>query len=121
MFRLLLLLFLFIPFMFSTQKGEDHLSPAAEWSPSHPLQHCDGRCVYTKHKADSVGFLLVLDPPMAGVQPQVQSMKPLKISLRILQKAWKPGHHSSIGQESIYDHQLQPRALPGCQGWYFAS
>jgi hypothetical protein len=111
---LLFCLFLFIPFRFGTQKGEDHLSPAAELSPSHPPQHCDRCRVYTKHKADSIGFLLVLiDPPMAGVQPLVQSMKPLKIVLCILQMAWKPGHHSSIGWESIYAHQLQPRALPG--------
>jgi len=59
MFSLLLLLllfclFLFIPFRFSTQKGEDRLSHAAEWSPSHPLQHCDRHCVCTEHKADSL-------------------------------------------------------------------
>jgi hypothetical protein len=63
---------------------------------------------------------VLIDPPMAGVQPLVHPMKLLKIALRILQRAWKPGHHS-IGWESIYAHQLQPRALPGCQGWYFAS
>jgi len=99
---LLLLLFLFIPFRFSTQKGEDHLSHAAEWSPSHPLQHCDKHCVCTERKEDSIGFLLVLiDLPMAGVQLLVQSMKPLKIVLRNLQRTRKPGHHSYSSGEHL--------------------
>ena len=124
MFSLLLLLclFLFIPFKFSTQKGEDRLSHAVEWSPAHPLQHCNGYYISTEHVADSIGFLLALiEPPMAGVQLLVQSMKPLKIVLHILQKARKPGHHSLIGRKSIFAHHLKPRALLGCQGWYFAS
>ena len=119
MFSLLLFcLFLFIPFRFSTQKGEDRLSCAAEWSASHPLQQCDGHCVCTEHKADSIGFLLVLlDLPMAGVQLLVQSIKPLKIVLHILQGAWKPGHHCyRLGVHLC--HHLEPRALLVCQGWY---
>ena len=117
-----LCLFLLLPFWFNTHKGEDRLSHAAEWSPSHPLQRHDWCCVYTEHKADPFGFLLALiDPPMAGVQSLVQPTKPLKIAPRILHRARKPGHHSFVRRESTQAHHLEPRALPSCQGWYFAS
>jgi len=60
---LLLYLFLFFPFWFNTQKGEDHLSHAAERSSSHILQHLDGCCVYTELKADPIEFHLALIEP----------------------------------------------------------
>jgi hypothetical protein len=85
---LFLSLFLFRPFWFNTQKGDDRLSHAAESSSSHPLQCCDGCFVDTEHKTDPIEFhLLLIDPPMAGVQTLVQPMKPMKIALCILHRA----------------------------------
>jgi len=81
--HLLLFLFLFVllSFWFYTHKREDYLSHAAEWSPSHPCQHCDGQ-VNAEHQADPTGFLPVLIyPPVASIQSPIQPMESLKIGL----------------------------------------
>lgn len=120
LFLLHLSLFLLPPFWFHTQKGEDHLSHAAEWSPSHSLQYHDRCSIYTKLEADPIQFLLVLiNPPMAGIQSLSQPTESLKVAPRSFHRAWKPSHHSFIGRESVQAHHFECRALPSCQGWYF--
>jgi hypothetical protein len=81
--------FLFLPFWFGTQKGEDGLSYSNEGSATHSLQ-CSDRRVNAGHKADPIGFFLALiDCPLAGVKPLVQPMGPLEIPLCILHRAQK--------------------------------
>ena len=76
LFLLLLLhlcLLLLPPFWFHTQKGEDCVSHAAEWSSSHPLQYHDRCSVCTKLEADPIGFLCVLiNSPVDGIQSLIQ-------------------------------------------------
>jgi hypothetical protein len=95
-------LFLLPPFWFHTQKGEDCLFHAAEWSPSHSLHYHDRCSVYTKLEMDPIGFLFVLiNPSMAGIQSLIQPTELLKVVPYIFHRAWKPSHHSFIGSRPI--------------------
>ena len=123
LFLLLLLhlcLLLLPPFWFHTQKGEDRLSHATEWSPSHPFQYYDRCSVCTKPEVDPIGFLLVLiNPPMAGIQSLIQPTESLKVAPYIFHRARKPSRHSFISREKVQAHHFESRALRSCQGWYF--
>jgi len=118
-FLLLLVFFLLLSFWFNTKKGKVCLSIATERSPPHSLQRHDGQRIDAEHRADPVGFLLVLiDCPLVGIQSLVQPMESLKVVLCILYRAQKPIHHSFIGRKSLQVHRFEPRALPCFKGWY---
>jgi hypothetical protein len=115
----LLLLFLFLPFWFGTQKGEDGPFYSTEGSPTHSLQ-CSDRCrVNAGHKADPIGFLLALIDCFFGwCQVPGSAYEATGNTALYPPKGPETGHHSFIGEKSIPAHHLVPRALPSYKGWF---
>ena len=67
-----------------------------------PLQHHNGQRIKSEHKADPVGFLLVLiDCSVAGIHSLVQSTESLKLGLPVFYRARKPSHYLFIGRKSL--------------------